>query len=280
MPEFPEVNVQVRYLRERCKGWKIAEFGCTSRQHQKGIPEDERESMLTRLLVGAELQEITQRGKQVILKFDTGMITSHLMFRGRWSVEGDDFISPYKFHKKKPTEKSRTFWITTASGQRLNFHTPEYKAKIEAFPDVSNAADLAHLKKLGPEVIQLPEIDEAFAEPWSLEFFSTKAGKSKQAIKAFLLDQKKQSGLGNMYVCEALYDAGIHPARPANSLSGNEVETLWQASRDMLRKALEMELDYGRLLRIYRKSEDPDGNPVEVIKVSGRDTFWVPARQS
>lgn len=79
-----------------------------------------------------------------------------------------------------------------------------------------------------------------------------------------------------MYVCESLYDAGIAPTRAANSLSSEELGKLHSAAQSILKKAIENELDYEELLRIYKKKTDPHGNEVSNIKVSGRDTFWVP----
>jgi formamidopyrimidine-DNA glycosylase len=281
MPEFAEVNIQVQYLRQRCLGWEVAQWGKEGWGHFKNLPEEGRDQALEDFWVGNVIEDITQRGKQVILRTRRGVVSAHLMFKGRWSVQGDPFISNYKQHKKAPTDKSRTFWIITPEGQRLNFHSPEYKAKVQAFPGEMDPGQIEHLNKLGPEILVLPETDPAFAqEPWTLEAFTKKAARSKQAIKAFLLDQKRQSGLGNMYVCEALYDAGVAPTRPAKSLSDAELAALHRASGDILRRALETQLDYDALLRIYRREADPQGRAVECTKVSGRDTFWVPEAQS
>ncbi len=280
MPEFAEVNIQVQYLQKRCSGWKIASWGKEGWGHFKKMPEEGREEALEAFFTDNCLESITQRGKQVILHTSKGVMSSHLMFRGRWSVEGDPFLSNYKHHKSQPTDKSRTFWIINDKGQRLNFHAPQYKAHVSAWPGESDPANLEALNKLGPEILVLPETDPAFTQEWTLDLFRDKAGRSRQAIKAFLLDQKRQSGLGNMYVCEALYDAGIAPSRPAKSLSEDETQNLHKACQDILRRAMETNLDYDVLLRIYKQTQDPDGNPVESTKISGRDTYWVPARQS
>lgn len=280
MPEFAEVNIQVQYLRQRCLGWEVAQWGKEGWGHFKNMPEEGRDEALEAFWVGNVIEDITQRGKQVILRTKRGVVSSHLMFKGRWSVQGDPFTSNYKQHKAAPTDKSRTFWIITPGGERLNFHTPEYKAKMQAFPGQMDPGAIEHLSKLGPEILILPETDPAFAaSAWTVAEFTKKSARSKQAIKAFLLDQKRQSGLGNMYVCEALYDAGVSPTRPANSLSEAEREAVHRASGDILRRALETKLDYDALLRIYRQDTDPQGHPVECDQVGSRDTFWVPAVQ-
>ena len=64
---------------------------------------------------GATVENVTQRSKHVVIVLSTGVLTSHLMFKGRWSIAGDDFTSHYKHHKEPPTAKSVNFWIGTRS---------------------------------------------------------------------------------------------------------------------------------------------------------------------
>lgn len=279
MPEFPEVNVQVRYLRERIVGWTLTDCGWKGKSHLKGLEDSEKDAACAMLADGNVIEDVTQRGKQVIFRMRRGLVTSHLMFKGRWSVEGDPFVSNYKRHRKEPNEKYNTFWMTNQQGQTLHFNDPDYRGHVLVFPDIQDPADAEHLAKLGPEVLALPEIDPSFANPWSVEDFQEKAGRSRQAIKVFLLDQKRQSGIGNVYVCEALYETGIDPNRPANSLSGDDLAAIFESSRSMIQQAIDTDLDYDQILNIYGKKEDPKGNPVSKDKVGGRDTYWVPAVQ-
>jgi formamidopyrimidine-DNA glycosylase len=280
MPEFAEVNLQVKYLRERCIGWQIASYGYKGRAHFKSHRDlDDKEQTYASFFEGSTIENITQRGKQVIFHMTNGLMTTHFMFRGRWTVAGDTFISNYKHHRTEPTEKSNTLWLEMTTGERLNFHDTDYKGHASIYPGLTDPAEIPGLAKLGPEVLSLPETDPAFAEGWSFDAFWKKAAKSSQAIKVFLLDQKKQSGLGNMYVCESLYRVGVEPTRPAKSLSESEAQGIFEAATDIVRLSIESNLDYEQVLLIYNRETDPDGNPVEVIQVGGRDTYYVPARQ-
>lgn len=279
MPEFPEVNVQVRYLRERIVGWTITDCGWKGKSHLKGLEEAEKEAACAMLADGNVIEDVTQRGKQVIFRMKRGLVTSHLMFKGRWSVEGEPFISNYKRHRKEPNDKSNTFWMTNQQGQTLFFNDPDYRGHVLVFPDVQDPADAHHLAKLGPEVLSLPELDPSFAAPWTLEHFQQTASRSRQPIKVFLLDQKRQSGIGNVYVCEALYHTRINPSQPTNSLSTDELSAIFDASRSIIQQAIDTDLDYDQILHIYGKKEDRQGNPVSKDKVGGRDTYWVPAVQ-
>lgn len=277
MPELAEVNVQVRYLRERCVGWTIAHAGWKGKRNFKTLRAEGGDEAVEEFLRGNVITDITQRGKLVVLRTERGVMCSHLMFRGRWSVEGDPFISSYKHHREPPLDRSRAFWVINPEGERLCLHTPEWMAHVEAHPKVHDPAQVEALAKLGPEALVTPETDPAFVGAgWDLKTFLAKASRSRQAIKPFLLDQKKQAGLGNMYVCEALYTAGVDPARQAKELSDGEVERLHAAAQGVMRQAIESDLDYDDILAIYRRERDPKGRAVEVTTIGGRDTFWVP----
>lgn len=277
MPEFAEVNKQVRWLRERAEGASVSAFGYHGGHFSDLKDNPEKDDILKRFFEGATLDRVTQRGKHVVMHLSTGTLTSHLMFKGRWSMEGDDFISNYKHHKEPPTAKSVNFWMETSRG-KVTFHEPEYKGKVHVFPGVASG-DVDDLRDLGTEVLVTPETDPAFTREWTADDFARTASKSKTAIKALLLDQKKQAGVGNMYACESLYRARIAPERPANSLSAAEAALLHDELQNLLRLSIDTDLDYGQVLLVYRKDADPDGNPVETSEVGGRDTFWVPAVQ-
>ncbi len=277
MPEFAEVNKQVRWLRERAEGATVSAFGYHG-GHFTALKDDpDKAQVLASFFEGATLDRVTQRAKHVVMHLSTGTLTSHLMFKGRWSMEGDDFVSRYKHHHEAPTAKSVNFWMETSRG-KVNFHEPEYKGKVHVFPGVGSGG-VTELRDLGPEVLVTPETDPAYTDEWSAEGLRAGASRSKTAIKAYLLDQKKQAGIGNMYACECLYRARIAPDRPANTLSGDDVVRLHGALQDVLRLSIDTDLDYDQVLAVYRRTSDPDGNAVAVSEVGGRDTFWVPSLQ-
>jgi formamidopyrimidine-DNA glycosylase len=278
MPEFAEVNKQVRWLRERALGAVVSASGHTGGHFPALKDNPAKDDILRGFFEGATIDDVTQRGKHVVMRLSTGTLLSHLMFKGRWSMGGDDFVSNYKHHKEAPTAKSVNFWMETSRG-RVNFHEPEYKGKVHCFPGAASG-DVPELRDLGPEVLVTPETDPAFTTEWTVDDLARAAGKTRTAIKALLLDQKKQAGIGNMYACECLYRARVAPERPANSLAADEVARVHAELQATLRLSIDTDLDYDRVLRVYRKTSDPMGNPVECAEVGGRDTFWVPAVQT
>lgn len=278
MPEFAEVNQQVRWLRPRVAGATVAAFGFHGGHFPALKGDPARDEILRGFLVGATVDGVTQRGKHVVLRLSTGTLLSHLMFKGRWSLAGDDFVSNYKHHREPPEAKSASFWMDTSRG-RLNFHEPEYKGKVHAFPGVAAGA-VDELRGLGPEVLVTAETDPDFTAAWTADDLARAAGKTKTAIKALLLDQRKQAGIGNMYACECLYRAGVAPARAASSLGREEVVRVHAALQATLRAAMDSGLDYDGVLQVYRRERDPLGHPVACVEVGGRDTYWVPAVQT
>jgi formamidopyrimidine-DNA glycosylase len=143
------------------------------------------------------------------------------------------------------------------------------------------------LKKLG-----LEPLDEAF----TLEAFSAKLAGRSTKIKPLLLNQEYIVGIGNIYVDESLYLAGIHPEREANTLTRQELAALFDAVVKTLQEAVaaggssiksyvngqgEIGL-FQHQLKMYDRKGEPCytcGQPIEKIIVSGRGTHYCPQCQ-
>ncbi|EKP94402.1 bifunctional DNA-formamidopyrimidine glycosylase/DNA-(apurinic or apyrimidinic site) lyase [Thermaerobacter subterraneus] len=137
-------------------------------------------------------------------------------------------------------------------------------------------------------------------EPLSRRFGAAELGRRlagrRAPIKAVLLDQRVVAGLGNIYADEALFRARIHPARPAGSLTGQEVARLARAIRSVLREAvaaggttfsdyrdgLGREGRFGRRLAVYDREGLPCprcGTPVAALRLAGRTSHYCPRCQ-
>ncbi len=277
MPEFAEVNKQVRWLRERVTGMTVERFGYTG-GHFPELKEDPgKVAKLKAFFEGAVIREATQRGKHVVLSLSTGTLTSHLMFAGRWTLRDDPFTSNYKRHKEAPIAKASSFWCEGA-GKRLEFNEPEYRGKVHAHPGIGTS-ECDDLRELGPDVLITPETDPAYRRQWELEDFAVSCGRGRTAVKALLLDQKHVAGIGNMYACESLYSAGVAPERGANTLGDAEVRAVYDAAREVIQRAMDTDLDYAQVLQVYKLAMDPRGRAVKTVKIAGRDSYWVPEAQ-
>ena len=83
-----------------------------------------------------------------------------------------------------------------------------------------------------------------------------------------------------MYACESLYRAGIAPTRPSNAVTPQELQSLFDAVQAVVGESIKTHLDYDRVLKVYKREKDPDGTLVRCDEVGGRDTYWVPSRQT
>jgi formamidopyrimidine-DNA glycosylase len=152
------------------------------------------------------------------------------------------------------------------------------------------------------DLVPLPMLHDIFRstgpEPLNIssDDLEKQLSNKKSPIKTTLLDQKIIAGLGNIYVCEALFISNIHPARPANSLNNVEITNLTAAIKSVLTAAI---AKGGSTLRDYRTPDDGMGGfqhdflvygrnlkpcftcnqPINVIKQGGRSTFFCVACQ-
>jgi formamidopyrimidine-DNA glycosylase len=138
---------------------------------------------------------------------------------------------------------------------------------------------------------------EPLADDFTLSELSALVKKRRGALKPLLLNQQFIAGIGNIYADEALFVAGIHPQRKADTLTGDEIERLYRAIRQVLRLALAdqgttfdgayrkvdgEEGEHQENLRVFRRKGQPCprcGGAIERIVVGGRGTHFCPCCQ-
>ncbi|NYT02710.1 MAG: Fpg/Nei family DNA glycosylase [Methanosarcinales archaeon] len=130
-------------------------------------------------------------------------------------------------------------------------------------------------KGLGPDALQVDK-----------ETFRSRVLGRRGMIKTLLLNQRLIAGLGNLYADEALFQAKIHPAALACSLSRERIDNLFSAIGMVLKMAVSTDADFARLPDDYLlSSRHPRGrcpldrSPLEIIKIGGRTTYYCPAHQ-
>jgi formamidopyrimidine-DNA glycosylase len=139
------------------------------------------------------------------------------------------------------------------------------------------------ISRLGPD---------PFSQDFSPEYLRSVLDR-KAAIKGLLLDQSVVAGLGNIYVDEVLFAAGVHPTRKANTLDSAEIEAIYSATRDILREAIELRgttFDsyhdafgetgkYQHQLKVFARAGEPCpvcGTEIQKLRVAGRGTHVCP----
>jgi formamidopyrimidine-DNA glycosylase len=247
MPELPEVETVVRTLRPRLVGQTIRAVWSS------GLPLRMRrrvdEASLRTACVGARVRAVTRRAKYILVALErrgwaTGTLLVHLGMTGRLRVEA----------QRAPKAKHTHVAWTLSGGNELRFLDPRRFGWVLAAPDVHGLPELA---RLGPDA--LAGLDGgALAQALA---------KSSAPIKSFLLDQRRIAGLGNIYACEALFRARIHPRTPARRARGKALPLL-----RAIRKTLELGIaNCGTSLRDFVDANGEPGTNLDALLVYGRE---------
>ena len=223
-------------------------------------------------LTGSRVTALRRRAKYGLIDTDRGdTLVFHLGMSGRWRVDPAEL------------EKHDHFIIETDEGRRVALNDPRRFGSL----DLERTQELPQrppLNALGPEPLDLDASD----------LKRRLAGRSA-AIKLLLLDQTIVAGLGNIYVCEALHRAGIHPGRAGGSISLDRLKKLVPAIHDVLAEAIEAggstlrdfaspdgKLGYfSKKFAVYDREGQPCacGGTVKRIVQGGRSTFFCPKCQ-
>lgn len=261
MPELPEIAVFARDMQKHLIGRTIRAVEVLQPKCLN-MPEEEFQSALA----GARILAVTPHGKWLQLQTTSGWLLLNLGMGGELLLTDRDHLP----------EKYRLIF-DFADGQCLAvnfwwFGSVHY---------VSDLADHPQVSTLGRDFMSL-----------TLDDFRGLLHGRRGGIKAFLLDQKQMAGIGNVYVQDPLFKAGLHPLRTIDTLSDEEIEALYDAIRETLQESIDhggaaYELNlYGEkggwdssfLLVAYREGEPcPNcGTAVEKIKTGSTHTHICP----
>ena len=215
MPELPEVETVCRGLASRLEGRRLTRLELRRPNMRFPFPIG-----LAALVEGRRVETIRRRAKYILMTLDDGgVLIAHLGMSGRMT------IGPAEGMELEPHDH---VVFETEDGTAVRFND----ARRFGFLDYCRAGDLARHKlfaDLGPE-----PLGNEFSGP----ILAAKLVGKMTPIKAALLDQKIVAGLGNIYVSESLYWAGISPVRMAGTVLGETADTLVASIRQVLLSAI------------------------------------------
>ena len=215
MPELPEVETVRRGLALRMSGRRIVRAELRRPDLRRPFP-----PMLAERLDGAQIGGLTRRGKYILIELDeTGLLLLHLGMSGRITTGGPGDADAKHDHVVLTLDDGTIVRLNDAR----RFGVLDYLRRGEE-------ASHPLLAGMGPEPLG-PDFDGAYLA-------RTLTGKMTP-IKSALLDQRIVAGLGNIYVCEALYRAGVSPRRLAATVTGARATRLASAIREVLTEAIE-----------------------------------------
>ena len=267
MPELPEVeNARRILLRAELPGRTI------TRAHVSWAPTVKIPS-LEDFVLGLptrRIETVSRRGKYLLLPLDNGeTFIIHLGMTGGLTVQSDN----------RELEPMVRHHFDLDDGRVLWFRDPRKFGHLWLTDDPDSA-----LPALGPEPL---------SEDFTADVLQQRLGQRVAPVKALMLEQSVIAGLGNLYVDESLFLAGIHPARSASELTASEVATL----RDCIVQALNAAFAFYDRARdehwpdppsalhtwtIPRKEGEPCprcANPIATMRIRARGTFFCPACQ-
>ncbi|MEH6787897.1 MAG: bifunctional DNA-formamidopyrimidine glycosylase/DNA-(apurinic or apyrimidinic site) lyase [Paracoccus sp. (in: a-proteobacteria)] len=280
MPELPEVETVRRGLQPHLEGSRIARAEARRPDLRWPLPPD-----LVQVLTGARVITLRRRAKYLLADLDRGTtLLLHLGMSGRMLVEG---ASQGDFHRDPAIlPRHDHVVLTTGTGTRITFNDARRFGMVDLIREGQTHPLLA---SLGPE-----PFDAGFSPEYLRMIFAGRRAPVKQA----LLDQRIVAGLGNIYVSEALWRAGIDPRRAAGRIGQARIAALVGHVRDVLSDAIAAggsslrdhrqatgELGYFQhSFRVYDREGLPCARPgcagrIRRIMQSGRSSFYCPLCQ-
>ncbi len=241
MPELPEVETTVRGLARFLDGERITRVQQNRPDMRFPFPQG-----LVQALTGAKVSSLGRRAKYGLIHTDrdTSLIF-HLGMSGRWRI--DPVSADRHDHLVIETADHR---FALCDPRRFGFVDLVDTARLEEWPAFA---------AMGPEPLG-PDL--------TVEHLRAALKGRKQAIKLLLLDQRVVAGLGNIYVCEALFRAGISPRKAGGRIFRPALERLVPAIREVLLQSIE---DGGSSLRDYARPDGELGYFATRFDVYGRE---------
>jgi formamidopyrimidine-DNA glycosylase len=270
VPELPEVETVRRRLAPVLVGATIERAEIVDPRLTRPV----EPGIVAGRLVGESVARVDRRGKYLLWRLQSGRtLVVHLRMTGsfRHAPAGE-----------LPDDAHRRATLTLDTGAAVAYRDVRRFGTWEVLEDGHLRPYLA--ARLGPEPL---------AASFSGERLAALLAGRRAPVKAFLLDQRRLAGIGNIYADEALWRARIHPRRPAGELDAEEVARLHRAVRAALRRGVELQgstlRDYvtpdgdgGGMqneFRVYGRLGEPCdrcGRPIERIILGGRGTWFCP----
>jgi formamidopyrimidine-DNA glycosylase len=259
VPEILEVEAARVVLDARALGREIARVHAPDAWFLK---RGTTAAALRHALIGSSFTAARRIGKQIVLDTSTPSVSVgvHLGMSGRVIVDGEEAGDPLVYASNRAVPKWHRFGVYFADGGSFMLRDPRRLGAVELDPDES---------RLGPDALTL-----------TVRQLNDALGKSTAPVKAVLMDQHRIAGLGNLLVDEALWRAGIDPARMAVDVTPEERRTLHKAIRSTLRVLDRRGGSHtGDLPRDLDIPCPRDGAALQRRTVAGRTTYSCPAHQ-
>jgi formamidopyrimidine-DNA glycosylase len=271
MPELPEVETIRGQLAPLVEGRRVRAIEVLDPRWSRPLAPEE----LERALTGRRIERLGRRGKYLVWSFEGDVhLAQHLRMTGGVLVDPD----PEPAHTRvrielgPPRRGAKPGAAAARAARRLAFVDPRRFGTGELLAGSGMGAKRASPGSAGADALEAFFAARLGLEPFDADFTAEHLralAKGRTApIKAFLLDQRRIAGVGNIYADEALFRAGIHPRRPAGRLTREQYARL----RDGVIAALSAGID-------ARGASIDDFRHVDGVRGSFQDQFLVHLRE-
>ncbi len=245
MPELPEVETTRRGIEPACLNQSVTKITIRNRALRWPIPDD-----LETSICGITFHQIDRRAKYLLLKSDRGTLIIHLGMTGSLRV----------LETPLPPGKHDHYDLHLSNNTFLRYRDPRRFGALLWTTDPIEQHPL--IASLGVEPVGETTIEEA-----SNHLFQQSRNR-KTSIKAYMMDQKVITGVGNIYACESLFLSGIHPKRSCGRISKARYFKLAEAIQRRLNESIQQG---GTTLQDFRNSEGEPGYFQQSLTVYDRE---------
>lgn len=241
MPELPEVETSVRGIEPYLVGQTVSEIIIRQPKLRWAVSSE----LFT--MQNAKIISVKRRAKYLIIRTDKGDILIHLGMSGSLSI--------VQKNESREIGKHDHIDLITQNNVILRYNDPR---KFGCWLWVKKAEEHELLKKLGPEPL---------SDNFTADYLFAKSRKKTTACKTFIMNNDVVVGVGNIYACESLFIAGIHPEQAAQNLTLKQCEKLVKTIKEVLSQAI---IQGGTTLKDFIQPNGKPGYFAQVLQVYGR----------
>lgn len=262
MPELPEVETVMQGLKPALLGRRINKVVQRRADLRFPFPDS-----FARRVEGRKIEALSRRAKYILADIEGGdVLAIHLGMTGRFTIDKpQERTTPGQFHHEAGKDAAHDHLTLEMEGGALVTYNDARRFGYMTLIPRSALDQHEHFKHLGIEPL---------GNELSPEFLARVAHGKRTDLKALLMDQRVIAGLGNIYVCEALYRSGISPLKRASVLAtrGGKPTDKAQRLAPMIRTVLEEAVAAGgSTLRDYRQADGTLGYFQHAFRIYGRE---------
>jgi len=256
MPELPEIEIVKRSLFKKINKAKIVNVKINNKNLRYKITH-----ALPKKLINEKILKISRRSKYLIFHFKNKLLLAHLGMSGKFLIIRSKDNKMFKtsfYYDLNILAKHNHIYFFLNNGLALIYNDVRRFGFFKLFENIK-LKEIIYLKKLGPE---------PFSVLFCIKYVQKFIKNRKKNIKNLLMDQTFVSGLGNIYVNEALFLSKIHPLRQCSNLERKSIKNLIYNIRRVLKISINQG---GSSIKDFKNADGKSGNFQQFFNVYGQE---------